>query len=174
MNKTRLSVLCLVGSLIVPFAGSMANADVIYVDGVVRDFMDSHPDMESTITGLDFGIVEGTLGTDGTPVYAGVAGNPSTHGEDAFYQWYHDVDSVNMRTDTVLMMSKTITADERVYTHRSPNYFPIDDQLFGNQGNDHNFHFTYELHTEGLYRGGEVLKFGANDDMWRDITESCG
>ena len=60
-----------------------ASADTISLTGTIRDFNASHPDMESAIAS-DPGIVQATLGTDKNPVYAGTAGNPTTHGQTAF------------------------------------------------------------------------------------------
>ena len=36
----------------------------------------------------------------------------------------------------------------------------------GNEGLNHNFHFTLELHTLFTYQGGEVLTFTGDDDLW--------
>ncbi|MEL6487962.1 MAG: hypothetical protein AAFQ13_12565, partial [Pseudomonadota bacterium] len=56
---------------------SMASASTIQLNATVRDFLDSHPDMEGTV-GDDRGMVETTLGVDGNPVYAGGPGGTST------------------------------------------------------------------------------------------------
>jgi len=49
-------------------------------------------------------------------------------------------------------------------------FFPIDDQLFGNSGlwPDHNFHFTFELHTEFTYDAASnpYFMFTGDDDVW--------
>ena len=50
--------------------------------------------------------------------------------------------------------------------YENTDFFPIDDQLFGNEGNFHNFHFTFEVHTSFVYRGGELFSFAGDDDMW--------
>lgn len=78
-------------------SGTRAAVSVETIDltGTVRDFNDAHPDFES-VTGVDPGIVQTALGTDKKPVYTGQAGNPTTHGQEAFDQWYRDVPSVNM------------------------------------------------------------------------------
>jgi fibro-slime domain-containing protein len=44
--------------------------------------------------------------------------------------------------------------------------FPIDDQLFGNEGRLHNYDFTLELSTTFHYGGGETLSFTSDDDLW--------
>ena len=50
------------------------------------------------------------------------------------------------------------------------SFFPIDNQGFGNEGRSHNFHFTFELHTEFIYKGGEVFTFTGDDDLWTFIN----
>lgn len=59
---------------------------------------------------------------------------------------------------------------DEVYEERD-GFFPIDHQLYGNSGNggpDHNFHFTFELHTEFTYDGdgAQVFTFRGDDDVW--------
>jgi fibro-slime domain-containing protein len=49
---------------------------------------------------------------------------------------------------------------------RGQQFFPLDGQLFGNEYQDHNYLFTFELHTEFVYRGGEVFTFAGDDDLW--------
>ncbi len=130
--------------------------------GTLRDFLIAHPDFENEL-GTETGIVEDELGTDAKPVYAGGDGTITTHGQAAFDQWYRDVDGVNMGILFTIVLSD---AGGGVYTYQNPAFFPIDDQLFGNEGNPHNYHFTYEIHTRFQYRGGEVFTFTGDDDLF--------
>jgi len=45
-------------------------------------------------------------------------------------------------------------------------FFPIDGLGFGNQGQSHNYSFTYELHTTFTYKAGQVFSFTGDDDVW--------
>jgi fibro-slime domain-containing protein len=130
--------------------------------GRLRDFRASHPDFEEDFIGTDTGIVEPELGPDGKPVYAGKEGNPTTSGADAFDHWYRDVPDVNLGMDFSLPLKEALNG----YSFSDEDFFPADDQLFGDEGNDHNFHFTVELHVTFQYRGGEILTFNGDDDLW--------
>ena len=158
----------LVASLVSILTVGNASAASISLTGTIRDFNDTHPDFESVIAS-DPGIVETTLGLDGKPVYAGLAGNPTTHGQTAFDQWYRDTAGVNMSDS--LMITLDDPENDGIYTYSNSAFFPIDGMLFGNQGRVHNYHFTYELATEFTYTGGEVFSFTGDDDLWVFIND---
>ncbi len=130
--------------------------------GTLRDFLDTHPDFEDK-TGNDKGIVEKQLGADGKPVYAGGEGTLTTHGKDAFDQWYRDVPDVNQSMPLEIQLTK---GEGGVFTYDNQEFFPADGKLWGNQDRKHNYHFTFELHTRFTYKGGEVFKFTGDDDLW--------
>jgi fibro-slime domain-containing protein len=60
-----------------------------------------------------------------------------------------------------------MTVDQNgLASYADTSFFPIDGQGFGNEGNPNNFHFTFELHMEFKYQGGEVFSFAGDDDLW--------
>ncbi|MBN2343288.1 MAG: fibro-slime domain-containing protein, partial [Deltaproteobacteria bacterium] len=122
-----------------------SNGGSSMLTGTIRDFHDTHPDFEGEII-EDPGIVEDELGADFKPVYAGgPQGTLSTNGPDNFSQWYNDTPDINMSKDYSIQLERD-AAGQFVFDNQE--FFPIDGELFGNEGNNHNFHFTFELHTE--------------------------
>jgi fibro-slime domain-containing protein len=149
----------------------MAFATSISLTGTVRDFTPStNSDFEGSIGGLVTGIVQTTLGADGKPVYAhGASTYGSVHGQTNFDQWYHN---------TANSMNYAITLNETspgsgIYSYQNSAFFPIDGQLLGNYGNTgHNYHFTYEIHTDFTYKTGQIFSFTGDDDVWVFINKS--
>ena len=131
--------------------------------GMLRDFDDTHPDFEKFAGAGEKGIVEALLGADDKPVYAHSGPTAMTTGKANFDQWYRNVPGVNMAIPYTLVMTK---GAGDVSTFQSDAFFPLDGRGLGNQGRDHNFHFTFELHTEFAYQGGEVFTFTGDDDVW--------
>jgi len=139
--------------------------DTIMLNVVVRDFLDTHPDFEGVISGLVTGLVGSSLGDDGKPVFVASNGSGSITSSETFNQWYNDVEGVNLGTVLQLPLTET-SPGSGMYIYENNAFFPINDQLFGNQGRVHNYHFTLELHTTFTYRGGEVFQFTGDDDVW--------
>ena len=134
---------------------------------VVRDFREDHPDFEGGEIFSDKGIVAAELGPDGRPVYAHPDGSTSTtSGMASFDQWYRTIEGTNVEIPVDLPFDKAMDGDRLLLSYNSDAFFPIDEQGFGNEGHEHNFHFTMEMHTEFDYRGGEVFSFSGDDDLW--------
>ncbi|MEM9491663.1 MAG: fibro-slime domain-containing protein, partial [Myxococcota bacterium] len=140
-----------------------ANADNCgQLTATMRDFRDDHPDFEA-FNGARQGLVADDLGPDSKPVYGPDGPTPVTAGRESFDQWYRDVPDVNMRMEIPLVLAEVSPG---VFVFEDNEFFPLDGLGFGNQGRDHNFHFTTEIHGTFLYRGGEVFTFTGDDDVF--------
>jgi len=134
----------------------------------------------------DLKIVTDTLGGDNLPVYANASGQSlSTHGKAAFDQWFRDVKGTNIRVEYPLELVKDGNGNyaydsqvSGVATSGSATkmFFPIDDgtaykTAFGNEGREHNYSFTVEMHTKFTYAGGEFFHFRGDDDVFVYINK---
>jgi fibro-slime domain-containing protein len=160
-----------------------AEPGTVAVTIVYRDFRGfgltpaGHPDFEN-LNVSDVGIV-GPLNTatldpvDHKPVYASTTTTPSTHGAAAFRSWYRDTPGVNLTFAETLVLNRTAPA---TYVFDSGAFFPLDGRGFvaagtepsrdASTGGKHNFNFTSELRYWFDYKGGEVLSFRGDDDVW--------
>ena len=55
---------------------------------------------------------------------------------------------------------------DNLFVYDNSSFFPLDNLGFGNEGNEHNYHFTTEIHLEFVYNGGELFTFEGDDDLW--------
>jgi len=145
------------------FAATIASqASAVSLTGKIRDFNASHPDMESTVGGLQTGQVAGALGADGKPVWQGPA-KPGFSNEVNFNQWYRDVAGVNQAAAFDLPLSDL---GGGLLGFSSASFFPIDGQLLGNEARAHNYHFTLELGGQFSFKDGDTFTFTGDDDLW--------
>lgn len=150
---------------------SVSTAASITLAATVRDFkaassVGGHADFESVL-GSDPGIVSTTLPASKDPVYMGLAGNPTTHGEALFNMWYGGPAVAGVDPGLAIPLSLTLTEGAPgVYSYSNGAFFPIDGMGYGNEGNSHNYHFTLELHTTFTYQPGQTFSFTGDDDVW--------
>lgn len=146
-----------------------ASAVTIDLTGTIRDFSSSHPDFETYCCGLVTGMVETTLGADGTPVLS--ASHPHITNAASFNDWYHDT-AANSSMAYTITLDNGLPTSGGVYTFSDSDFFPIDGMLGGNQSNSHNYHFTFQLGTTFTYTGGETFSFTGDDDLWVFIDDT--
>ena len=106
----------------------------------------------------------------------GVADPGGIDSANSYSQWFRDVPGVNMSAPLTLSLVRqedgSYVFDDKTDPLYDPlgGFFPINGQLLGNPGGwpDHNFHFTFELHTQFTYDASaeQVFKFTGDDDVW--------
>jgi len=154
------------------------------VVGVVRDFKganetDGHPDFEAfSGQGPTTGLVAMQLDSAKKPVYTSMCQGgmmnmtacpygQQTTTKANYDQWYRNTDGVNKP----YLVYFQLAASGGVATFNSSHFFPLDgagwgSSAMGNDGLQHNFGFTTELHTTFHYAGGEHFTFTGDDDLW--------
>jgi fibro-slime domain-containing protein len=167
-------------------AENTGSASCNLVVGVIRDFKNKsddngtgHPDFGAFSGMGTTGLVLPGLGADLKPVWAGNCGDgtvlptaqcPSGQQlttEANFDQWYRYAADVNKPYLVYLQF----VPNNGVFTFQSDFYFPLDNTGWGNNatgddGKQHNFGFTTELHLKFTYNGGEQFNFIGDDDVW--------
>lgn len=148
---------------IIGLSAGAAVAATITLTGTVRDFKESHADFEGTIGGLEQGAVEANL-VGGKPVLSAVGLGSSQFSTQAnFGQWYTDVPGTNMSTSYDIEL---VDIGGGLFQYSSSDFYPIDGLLFGNEGNIHNYHFTYEIAGTTSFTAADTFAFTGDDDLW--------
>jgi fibro-slime domain-containing protein len=179
MSLKHIAVLGLgvvVGLVCLGMSVSPAWADTMTVTLTIRDFMNNHPDFARNIFLDDPNIVGSTLGLDGKPVYVGdpLNGTATTHAGNGFTakqnfdQWYNDVLGINMTTTKDIVLTKQA---DGYFHYDNASFFPIDNELFGNEGLAHNYSFTAEYHGQFVYQTGQQFTFASDDDSFVFIND---
>lgn len=145
-----------------------ANALTIDLTGILRDISQLHADFQNWCCGTVTGLVEPTLGPDGTPVYDG---GTSLSNAENFADWYADGTDHFGEIPYTITLDNSASSDPHIYTFSSNSFFPLDGQLGGNEGLAHNYHFTFRLNSAFTYRGGETFTFTGDDDLWVFIDD---
>lgn len=108
--------------------------------------------------------------------YSGGADSGGIQSAATFAQWYRDVPGVNMSKELSVTLRREPNSNMYVFDDRTDplyrtrgGFFPINNDLFGNSDRESkNFHFTYEVHTEFMYKPGtgQTFTFIGDDDVW--------
>jgi fibro-slime domain-containing protein len=130
--------------------------------GVLRDIQTAHPDFGGDTTDLQRGLVQQNLGANGKPALSQDFEDGFIENAESFSQWYETVPGVNQ----AYYLSLYLAPNQDNFVFDSNDFFPLDGEGFGDEGQNHNFHFTFELHTRFQYAGGEVFRFSGDDDLW--------
>jgi len=157
--------------------GTSAEACSPNLTGRLRDFVNKPGFTPASARDIDFenvvaddrGIVATDLGPTSKPVYAHPGGaTATTHGQTLFDYWYRDTTGTNIPFAFTIALTPI---GGGVSSYDNQEFFPLDgrgwnDEYVADDGNMHNFSFTFELHTTFEYMGGEVFTFIGDDDVF--------
>ncbi len=99
---------------------------------------------------------------------------------DGFSQWFRTVPGVNQSKSVSITLNRVPGTNRYVFDDREDpafsgqGFFPINNDLMGNYANTgKNFHFTYELATEFIYKPGQgqMFTFRGDDDVWVFVND---
>ncbi|MCC6681203.1 MAG: fibro-slime domain-containing protein [Phycisphaeraceae bacterium] len=166
-------------------------ADQIELEGVIRDFKNTHYDMQASFGDIALvqNLVMPQLDADNKPVLNTAVNfqKGKIHSAQTFQQWYRDTPGVNIAIPFTLTLDNhqdqpggvySVAWDRDVKVDGKPQYFfPIDGQGWGDRGmaadgRYHNFYFTFELHTQFTYSDPATRNFAltfsflGDDDVW--------
>ena len=138
----RLTMYRLPATLLLGLAAMSAQAATVTLTGTVRDFRADNVNFEGSVWGGS-GMVANVLAGPSPTLTAYGATQISNVDAGAFSNWYTRP-SDSLSHDLVLAETSNGSG---IYAYSSNSFFPIDDLLYGNEGNAHNYHFTYTLAT---------------------------
>jgi len=103
--------------------------------------------------------IEDEAGTAGPTSAGGISSTAS------FDEWYTDVLGVNLSQVYTIQMVRNAAG---VYEADIPDFHPIDDRLYGNEGEAHNYFFTYTIICDFIYDAcaDQFFEFAGADDAW--------
>ena len=145
-------------------------ADSITLNGTVRDFKADGVNFESNPFTSGQGWVNSTL-TGPSPTLTALGSTKiSNTGAGAFSNWYTG-------NTQVFPINLTLTNNGfGVYSYSNSAFFPIDGLGYGNEGNPHNYHFTFT--TSALFgytpNAGQTFSFTGDDDVWVFFDNKLG
>ncbi|MCI0365557.1 MAG: fibro-slime domain-containing protein [Phycisphaerales bacterium] len=102
-----------------------------------------------------------------TPGTAGMASNGGIPSEAALATWFNDLLGTNLSRTLNIELVKNSSG---VYQYSNNEFYPIDGQLFGNEGEDHNHYFTLTIELQFIHHAcegdGTFFEFYGADDAW--------
>ncbi|MCH8212135.1 MAG: fibro-slime domain-containing protein [Planctomycetes bacterium] len=104
---------------------------------------------------------------------AGIASTGGIDSADSFGQWYRDVLGMNLSAPHTIEL---VRDGGGIYEFISDEFYPIDGQLHGNQGDPHNNYFTFRFTAYFTYEAcnepPQFFEFEGSDDAWLFIDRS--
>lgn len=70
--------------------------------------------------------------------------------------------------DTIILT--LVPGTQGTYTFNNQSFFPLDNKGLGQEGLNHNFSYTMELHWQFTMKPGLTFQFAGDDDVWAFIN----
>ncbi len=104
---------------------------------------------------------------------ATMGGDGAITAADTFDDWYGHALGVNLAKDHSITLTRNGAG---VYEYLDDEFYPVDGQLFGNEGDPHNYYFTYGIDADFTYIActGQFMEFAGADDCWIFIDGFLG
>ena len=104
-------------------------------------------------------------GKYGDPTDGGITDTAS------FDQWFSDSLGTNESAGHTISLQRD---DDGIYEYMTNDFYPIDNRLIGNEGDDHNNFFTYTISASFTYNEctSQFFEFASNDDAWVYVDNS--
>jgi fibro-slime domain-containing protein len=153
-------------SLVSPYAPLTLNNNTDFFGPVIaqsvhlRNSSALHVDGNPNVCSMGVQDVRGSAGASGGGIDSAAT----------FAHWYNDTPGVNAsRLNTIVLRDN----GSGLYEFADGDFFPIDGKLYGNQGFDHNYRFTYEIPATFTYEActGQSVWFEGSDDCWIYIDD---
>jgi fibro-slime domain-containing protein len=145
-------------------ATSLANDLPIYIGGGFRVTDNAHDVDGRPICWTLYNPAQGD-----TPAVPGNPDNGQIASAETFSEWFRDIPGVNMSTLVSLTGILRHPGEDfaGMYEFNIPQFYPIDDMLFGNDGEHNNF-FTFEIVAEFTHDSSKdyQLMLKGDDDVW--------
>ncbi|MFG0256762.1 MAG: fibro-slime domain-containing protein [Phycisphaerales bacterium JB043] len=104
-----------------------------------------------------------------TPASLGAKDDASITDSRTMRQWFRNVPGANGSVSHRLEM----TESGGVYEYSTTEFFPVDGEVYGNQGATHNHFFTLEFHSTTTYNAGtgQFIEFSGDGDVMVYIND---
>lgn len=170
IDISQFAELC--ATLVAPNATLELGQEVHYYGSFYGSSIDMRQGSQLHSAGADINdncgtLIEDTFGVHGTFTPGGITS------ESTFNEWYNDVLGTNLSMIHTMQMVRNGAG---IYEAIFPEFHPIDDRLYGNEGAAHNYYFTYTFNVSFTYEAcqDQFFSFAGADDAWMYIDTRLG
>jgi fibro-slime domain-containing protein len=157
-------------------ANVMVYAHTIELNGMIRDFPSTHPDFYGMVTGLQTGCIQKVIADGGSPIASDSVSNCAI---SQLEDWYSDTHPTGFVKTYTITLDNGQNNQGGIYRFEDNDFFPFDNEISDNkkgryrkhyfsfdEGRNHNYHFTFDVHFMFAYQAGQTVAINGNDDIW--------